>query len=157
MTRKNGVGAERGVNCEHMHVLVTNSWQKHWEWKEDRWDAVPGVGRQMTTFMASLEVRTFDVAKPGVPSDVLASVGTRGHVVAALLEEMKDIRRSACLRTARRSLDTPDASGKGVWRLWCCEGRFPSKSFGELRRKGRRDAGASGLVVRTTLNIVSAA
>ena len=117
----------------------------------------PHVGSEMTTFMASPEVRTFDVAKPGVPFDVLASLGTRGHVVAALLEEVKDTRRPACLRTARWSLDTPDASGKGVWRLWCFEGKLPSKSFGVLRRKGRRDAGASGLVVRTTLNTVSAA
>ena len=84
------MGADRGVNCEHMHVLVTNILQKHWEWKEDRRDAVLGVGRQITAFMASLDVRTFEVAKPGV--------GTRGHVVAALLEEMKDIRGSACFK-----------------------------------------------------------
>ena len=30
------VGAERGVNCEHMQALVTNIFQRHWEWQEDR-------------------------------------------------------------------------------------------------------------------------
>ena len=29
------VGAERGVNCEHMDALVTNIFQRHWEWQED--------------------------------------------------------------------------------------------------------------------------
>ena len=26
------VEAERGVNCEHMQALVTNMFQRHWEW-----------------------------------------------------------------------------------------------------------------------------
>ena len=26
------VGAERGVNCEHMQALVTNKFQRYWEW-----------------------------------------------------------------------------------------------------------------------------
>ena len=30
------VGAERGVNCEHMQAMVTNMLQRHWEWQEDR-------------------------------------------------------------------------------------------------------------------------
>ena len=30
------VGAGRGVNCEHMQALVTNIFQRHCEWQEDR-------------------------------------------------------------------------------------------------------------------------
>ena len=30
------VGAERGVNCEHMQSLLTNILQRHWEWQEGR-------------------------------------------------------------------------------------------------------------------------
>ena len=30
------VGAEGRVNCEHMQALVTNIFQRHWEWQEDR-------------------------------------------------------------------------------------------------------------------------
>ena len=34
------VGAERGINCEHMLSLLTNIifLQRHWEWQEDRRD-----------------------------------------------------------------------------------------------------------------------
>ena len=30
------VGAERRVKCEHTQGLVTNIFQRHWEWQEDR-------------------------------------------------------------------------------------------------------------------------
>ena len=41
--RKLHVGAERGVNCEHMQALLTNILQRHWEWQEDRrTDLEPG-------------------------------------------------------------------------------------------------------------------
>ena len=77
------VGAERGVNCEHMQALVTKRLQRHWEWQEDRrTDLEPGLYRYRTAFMASLDVKTaFDVAKPSV----------HGHVVAAFLAEMQDV------------------------------------------------------------------
>ena len=78
------VVAERGVNCEHMQVLVTNILQKHWEWQENRWDAgALGIFRYKTACMAS----AFGVAKPGLISDVLTLLGTNRHVVAALLED----------------------------------------------------------------------
>ena len=49
------VGAERGVNCEHMQALVTNIFQRHWEWQEDgRVDPQPERFRYNTAFMASL-------------------------------------------------------------------------------------------------------
>ena len=42
-------------------------------------------------FVASLDVKTaFDVAKPGVVSRISTRMGTHGHVVTALLEEMTD-------------------------------------------------------------------
>ena len=28
------VGVERRVNCEHMQALVTNTFQRHWEWQK---------------------------------------------------------------------------------------------------------------------------
>ena len=47
--------------------------------------------------MASLDVRSaHDVAKPSMVSRILAHMGTHGHVVGALLEEMKDVRGSPC-------------------------------------------------------------
>ena len=47
-------------------------------------------------YMASLDVKTaFDVAKPSV-SKILSLIGTHGHVVAALLAEMQDLKGSAC-------------------------------------------------------------
>ena len=52
------VGAERGINCEHMQALVTNILQRHWEWQEDgRIDLQPGRYRYNTAFMASLSVK----------------------------------------------------------------------------------------------------
>ena len=43
------VGAERAVNCEHMQALVTNIFQRHWEWQEDRRvDLQPGHFRYIT-------------------------------------------------------------------------------------------------------------
>ena len=58
------VGDERGVNCLHMQALVTNIFQRHWEWQEDRRTGLqPGFHRYNTAFRASLDVKTaFDVA-----------------------------------------------------------------------------------------------
>ena len=65
------VGAERGVNCEHMQALVTNIFQRHWEWQEDRrGDLQPGRFRYNTALMASLDVKAaFDVARSAVVSE----------------------------------------------------------------------------------------
>ena len=65
------VGAERGVNCEHVQAsVVTSIFQRHWKWQEDRrTDLQPGFYRYNTTFMASLDVKTaFVVARPAVVS-----------------------------------------------------------------------------------------
>ena len=87
------VGAERGVNCEHMQVLLTNIRLRHWEWEEDRpTDLQPGFYRYNTAFMASLDVKkAFAVAKPAVVSKILTLTGFHGHVAAALLAEMQDV------------------------------------------------------------------
>ena len=43
------VGAERGVNCEHMQALVTNIFWRHWQRQEDRrTDMQPGLYRYNT-------------------------------------------------------------------------------------------------------------
>ena len=96
--KESRVWVERGVNYGHMQALLTNILQRHWVWHQDRRGAwVPGFFKCQTAFMASLDVKTpFDVAKPSVVSRKLTYVGTRGHVVEALLEEMKDVRGSAC-------------------------------------------------------------
>ena len=48
--------------------------------------------------MASLHVKTaFDVAKPSAVSHIMTSNDTNGYLVAAFLEEMKDVRGSACI------------------------------------------------------------
>ena len=72
------VGAERGVNCEHLQALVTNIFQRHWEWQEERrTDLQAGFYRYNMAFMASLDVKTaFDVAKPAVVSKVVTLTGS---------------------------------------------------------------------------------
>ena len=49
------VGAERGVNCEHMQALVTNILQRDWEWQQDRRpDLQPGFYGNTTAFKGKL-------------------------------------------------------------------------------------------------------
>ena len=51
-------------------------------------------------YMASLDVKTaFDVARPSVVSKILSFIVSHGHVVAALLAEMQDVKGSACFET----------------------------------------------------------
>ena len=96
------VGAERGVNCEHMQASLKNVMQKHWEWQEDRrTDLQPGFHKHNTAFMASLDVKTaFDVAKPSVVSRILTMTGVHGHLTAALLAEMQYVRGWACFENS---------------------------------------------------------
>ena len=96
------MGAERGVNCEHMQALVTNVFQRHWEWQEDRrTDLQQGLCRYNTAFMTTLDVKTaFDVAKPAAASRILTLTRVHGHVAAALLAEMQDVRGSACFENS---------------------------------------------------------
>ena len=51
--------------------------------------------------MASLDVKTaFDVARPAVVSKIPTLTGVHGHVAAALLAEMQDVRGSACFENS---------------------------------------------------------
>ena len=96
------VSAERGVNCEHTQALRTNTLQRHWEWQEDRsTDLRLGFYRYNAAFMASWDVKTaFGVAKPPVVSKILTLKGVHGHLTAALLEEILDVRGSACFENS---------------------------------------------------------
>ena len=74
------VGAERGVNCEHMQSLMTKKIRRHWEWQEDR-RTNPQLGLYIhnAALMASLSVKTaVDVAKPSVVSRILIFTGVHG-------------------------------------------------------------------------------
>ena len=65
------MGAKRGVNCEYTQALVTN----------------------IFAFMASLDAKAaFDVTNPSVVSKILTLTGVHGHLTAALLAEMQDVR-----------------------------------------------------------------
>ena len=141
------VGAERGVNCEHMQALVTNTFQRHWEWQEDRRvDLQPGRFRYNTAFMTGLDVKTaFDVAS--VVFKILTLTGVHGHLTAALLAEMQDV--AVCsqrckmsvapqaLRTVRQNSGTLDAFAREVWRHLCCGDALPNMHFGKVRKNWR--------------------
>ena len=84
------VGAERGVNCEHMQGFLTKALEMA---GNRRKDLEPGKFKYKTMYVASLDVKTaFDVAKPSVVSKILSLIDTHGHVVSALLAEMQDVK-----------------------------------------------------------------
>ena len=78
-----------------------------------------------------------------------------GHV-AALLEEMKDV-RSACLETARRFFGTRCVSGRVAWRPRCYGERWPNTCGGKRKKDGRRRGEGSGLEERRMTNTAAAA
>ena len=67
------------------------------EWQEDRRvDLQPGRYRYNTSLMESLDEKTaFHVAKPSVVSKILTLTGVHGHLTAALLAEVQDVRGSS--------------------------------------------------------------
>ena len=108
-------------HCEHVQALLTNNLPRHWEWQEDRRVAwVPGFFKYQTALVASLDVKAaFDVAQPSVVSKLLQYVGgLHGHVVAALLEEVKDVCFENCETEFRYSQCI--RQGRAVWRLHLC-------------------------------------
>ena len=115
------IGAERVVNCEHMQALLTSIPQAHSEWQQDRReDWVPGFFKYQTTFVTSLDVRTaFDMAEPSVVSRVLTSMEVQGHAVAALFEEMKDLRSSACCENCETEFGYPERGCPNVMENSC--------------------------------------
>ena len=96
------VGAERVSTVSICTVLLTNILQRHWEWQEDRRDArLRGFFMYQTAFVAGSDVRmALHVAKCSVMCKILTCMVTNGHVVAALWEEMKDVRSSACFENS---------------------------------------------------------
>ena len=138
------VGAERGVNCEHMQGLLTNLLQKHWEWQERRRkDLEPGKFKYKTMYIASLDVKTaFDVAKPSVVSKILSLIGTHGHVVAALLAGMQDVKGSACFENCEtecryfKCIRQEGVEAPVLWErvakyvLWKAEERWKARGWG---------------------------
>ena len=74
---------------------------------------VPGFFKFQTMFLGALDVRTsFDVTKLAVVARILTSMGVHGHVVAALLEEMMDVRFRMLRELRRRNFDTPGVLGR---------------------------------------------
>ena len=114
------MGAESGVNCDDMQALVTNFFQE-----DQRTDLQPGFYRYSTAFMASLDVKTaFDVAKPLVVSRILTLTGIHGHVVAASLAEMQDVRGLACFENSEtefrysRCIRQGGVEAPVLWDVW---------------------------------------
>ena len=131
------VGAERCINCDP------------WEWQEDRRDCwMPGFFRCKTACVASVDVKmAFDVAKPTVVSQILTIMGTHGHVVAALFEEMKDVTGSACFEngdgvspfetySARRCRGSSVAEESGQIRAVESRKEMEGQGMGDRFRRG---------------------
>ena len=67
-----------------------------------------------TAVGACLDVRSaFDVAKPSVASRMMTYMATYGHVVAALLEERRDARVSACFESCETEFRSSRCIRKG--------------------------------------------
>ena len=106
-------------------------------------DLEPGMFKYKTMFMASLDVKTaFDVAKPLVVSKILSLIGAHGHVVAALLAEMQDVKGSACLENCETEfryskcirqggLEAPVLWGRvAKYVLWKAEEKWKARGWG---------------------------
>ena len=143
------VGAEV-VDCEHMQSLLTNLLQKHWEWQEHRReDLEHGKFKYKTVYTACLDVKTaFDVAKPSVVSKIPPLIGTHGHVVAASLAQMQDVKGSACFENCetefryskcmrQRGVEAPVLWGRVAnYVHWKAEERWKARG-GDCRLGGR--------------------
>ena len=148
------VGAESGVNCEHMQALVTNMFQPHWELQEDRRVGLkPERLRYNTAFMSNLDFKTaFDVARPTVVSKILTLRGVHGHLIAAVLAEMQDVRGSASFENCEtqfrysRCIRQGGVDASVLWRriakyvLWKAEEKWRAKGWG-LPSGGQHDNG----------------
>ena len=131
------MGAERAVNCEHMQALVMNTFQR-----------TLGVARRLpyrpfyrynAGFMASLGVTTaFDVARPAVVSRILTLTGVHGHVTAALLAEMQDLRVSVIRKQRDGGSGIRDVSARvGVRGSDVVGDAWPNTYCGKQKKNGR--------------------
>ena len=121
--------------------LLTNVPQRHWEGQADRQtDLAPGIYRYKTAFISSLDVETaFDVGKLLVVSFLL--IGVSGHVVAAFLAEMQDVRGSACFENCETAFRYSRCIRQGGVEAVCCGGAWPNACFGKPRKNGRPEGG----------------
>ena len=131
------VGADRGVNCEHMQALLTNMLQRLCEWQEDLWtDLEPAFCKYDAAFLASLDVRTaFDAIKPSVVSRILALTGVHGHVSAALLAEMQDVQGSTCFENCETEFRYSRCIRQGGLEAPVLRGRVAKQCVVESRGK----------------------
>ena len=89
--KKLNIFGERGVPCDHIHVLFTYFMQRHWEWQESGTGKLHGALSYSTVYVGSLDVKTaFDVANMEIVERILTASGAHGDTVAAILVEMKD-------------------------------------------------------------------
>ena len=96
-------------------------------------------------YMASLDVKTaFGVDRPSVVSKILSLIRTHGHVVAALLAEMQDVKGSACFEHCETEfryskcirqggVEAPVLWGRvATYVLWKVEEKWKSQRMGTL-------------------------
>ena len=103
------VEAESGVNCEHQKVLVTICCRSIENGKKTGRELGSSRKERSIVFRSQpawmLDVRmACDVAKPSVVVKIMTHMGVDGHVVAALLKEMRDTREVCVLRKLRGQL-----------------------------------------------------
>ena len=94
------VGAERRINCEHMQALVTNMFQRRWEWQEDRRvDLQPRRYNYNTVFRGKPGCQD-GIQRGQAPSGIKDAPlkGVHGHLTVTLLVEMQDVWGSACFQ-----------------------------------------------------------
>ena len=95
--------------------------------------------------MASLDVKmAFDVAKPSVVSKIFTLTGVHGHVAAASLAEMQDVRGPACFENCETEfgysrcirqggVEAPVSRGRvAKYVLWKAEGKWKARGWGAL-------------------------
>ena len=96
--------------------------------------------------MASLDVKTaFDVVKPSVVSKIHTLTGVHGHLTAALLAGMQDVRGSACFEKRETEVRYPRCIRQGGVEALCCGVAVPNTYFGKLKSSGRPEAGGFDL------------
>ena len=102
---------------KRLQALVTNMFQRHWEWQEDRRvDLQPARFRYNTAFMANLDVKTACVvASPAVVTKILTLKGVHGHLTAALLAEMQDVRGSASFENCETEFRQGGVEAPVLW------------------------------------------
>ena len=151
------MGAERAVNCEHMQALVTDIPETLGVAGRSQDRPAAGFYRYNTAFMASLDVRTaFDVARSSVK--ILTLTGVHGHLTAALLAEMQDVRGSACFACSETEFRCSRCIRQGG-----VEARVVGTCGGQIRAvESRREvegqrAGGYLLTENTTMNTCCAA